>query len=354
MSLEAHRVQVASASGLGHALLGNTGDVSGEELTGWLRTLRFTGTLALTDDGGTMLLLLAKGQVEASFRLGDYEELGGSGQRFHLSPHEPTDLPRLPARNPGSASPLLSALPRLGPPDRLAPGATKLAAVLSRLEEHAFDGAFSYRSGEEHAVALLLQGSVRAAAHGGVTPTQGHAEAMRVLQRAEKPAASGRLELEAISADLIRPATALAQERTAAIGDTFSGLEVTPVGYRYWRAGQPFLLVPAETKGPERAYALPEDEREVSEEFALPPEPPGWEEQRYQMTLRGRDALDPMMELYMEFGAEYGAEGRELLTILGSGASLSECAAKLGFALDRLKPWLELFEAEGLLRRSSP
>ena len=113
MSLKATSQQSTPAGrSAGHALLGDTGDLSAEAFLDSLRNLRFTGTLALTDAYGTMLLLLAKGQVEASFKLGGYDDLAATRQRFHLYPHEPSESPQLPARSPNSESPLLRALPR--------------------------------------------------------------------------------------------------------------------------------------------------------------------------------------------------------------------------------------------------
>ncbi len=349
------------AAGAGHALLGDTGDLPAEALLDGLRNLRFTGTLALSGPTGAAILLFAKGQVEASFKLGSYDGFDTPGQRFHLNPHEPTDLPRLPARAPKSASPLLRALPRLAPPERLRPGAVDLPKLLDRLAEGRFDGAIAYRengsangSGNgSAAVALLVEGSIRAAVHEAGGELHSHAEALRALQRASQPRATGTLELEALDAGVIMPITALALERTApAGGQGFTGLEVTPAGYRYWRAGQPFLLVPGETSGPQRRYALAEEGGTKAPEIELPSEPPGWEDQRYQLTLRGRDALDPMTELNMAMRTELGREGLRVLETLGRGETLQRSATRLGLELGKLKPWLERFETEGMLRKA--
>lgn len=346
------RAEGQAVRSAGHALLGNTGDLSAEEFVESLRTLRFTGTLALSDAGGTMLLLLAKGQVESSFRLGAYGELGGTQQGFHLNPHEPTDLPRLPARSPGSASPLLRALPRLAPPLQLRAGAVNLTRLLDQLAASDFDGAIAYQEKDGPALALLVGGTIRAAVHEAGGRLNSHAEALRALQRSEQPKAKGLLELEALNSAVMLPVTAFAIERSVQAGPSFSGLEVTPTGYRYWRLGQPFLLVPGETSGPQRRYAMEDEAVTRAPEITLPAEPPGWEDERYQLTLRGRDALDTMMELSMQFREEYGAEGVRMLQVLGRGNTLERSAADLGVELGKLKPWLERFEDDGLLRKS--
>lgn len=341
----------AAARSAGHSLLGSTGDLSAEQFLSSLRSLRFTGTLALSDAGGTMLLLLAKGQVEASFRLGAYDNLEAPSQGFHVYPHEPTDMPRLPGRDPNSVSPLLRALPRLTPPERLRPGVLHLGRLLDRLAEANFGGTLSYIDKGCPAVALLLDGTIRAAVHEVQGKLNSHADAMRALQRCEQVKSQGVVELEQLGDALMMPATAFAVEQSAQSSPHFSGLEVTPVGYRYWKAGQPFLLVPGQTHGPQRLYALGKDAVERTPEIVLPEEPPGWEDQAYQLTLRGRDALDSMMELAMEFRAEHGRQGQEILRTLGSGASLEMCALTLNMELGKLKPWLERFVNDGMLRK---
>lgn len=343
----------AARRAAGHALLGDTGDLSAEAFLDSLRNLRFTGTLALTDQSGTMLLLLAKGQVEASFKLGGYDDLNATRQGFHLYPHEPTDLPRLPARDPQSASPLLRALPRLAPPERLKPGAVHLGRLLDRLADTEFDGAITYHEAEGPALALLLGGTIRAAVHEAGGRLNSHAEALRALQRSEQAKAKGSMELEALDSAVMMPVTAFAIEQSAQAGPNFSGLEVTATGYRYWKAGQAFLVVPGETTGPHRRYALAEESATKAPEIELPAEPPGWEDQRYNLTLRGRDALDTMMELSMQFRAEFGPEGQRILQTLGRGFTLEQAANELGLELGKLKPWLEQFEADGMLRRSN-
>lgn len=82
----------------------------------------------------------------------------------------------------------------------------------------------------------------------------------------------------------------------------------------------------------------------------LPEEPPGWEAQHYVLTLRGRDALNPMTELWMRFRATYGVPGQRLLEVLTDGATLEAVAAALDTPLEELRPWLHKLEEEGMVR----
>lgn len=82
---------VSAGTGAGaQGMLGDTGEHSAEWLLENLRAIRHSGTLALADGSGTTLLLLARGQVEASFKLGPYARLDAPEQRFHLHTHEPS------------------------------------------------------------------------------------------------------------------------------------------------------------------------------------------------------------------------------------------------------------------------
>jgi len=341
---------------MSHGLLGSMGDIGAERFLDAVRTLRCSGTLVLRDDGGVLLLQLAKGQVEASFKLGTYGRLDASGQTFHLYPHEPADEPRLPARTPASRAPLLRALPRLTPAQRLPIGSADLPRLLEALHERAFDGVLSYVDDKETAVALLVEGTIRAAVHERGDQVHTRGEALRALQRAAREGRGGVLELEELDPFVARPLAALALGRMAASDPeaTFSGLEVDAFGYRFFRNGQSFLRVLAEPVEPIGRYALDPAQAARAPELALPTEPPGWEERRFALTLRGQDALNPMTDLNMAFRTEHGRDGQRVLEVLGHGATLADAALDLGVELSELKPWLERLEAAGMIRPQRP
>lgn len=349
------RTSVGTSPDVGaQGMLGDTGQHSAEWLLENLRAIRHSGTLSLTDANGTTLLLLARGQVEASYRLGPYARLDTPNQRFHLHTHEPTLTAQLPSRFPGSAAPLLRALPRIAPPQRLTPGAVDLADLLERLHEARFDGSVSYATDRERSVALLIGGVVRAAVHEAGGNVHDRAEAMRALQKASQARAKGVLELDALPPPVIVPLAALALARVGAETDpAFDGLELFEGGYRFYRQGQAFLEVPGRTEGPTRRYALGDLAAVAAPEVVLPDEPPGFEDRRFSLTLRGRDALNPMTDRFMQFRAEHGEPGQQALTALGKSDTLANTAERLGLSLGELKPLLERLEKEGMLRELS-
>lgn len=335
----------------GQALLGNSGEQGADYLVEMGRSLKLSGTLVLADDGGSMILQLTKGQVEASFKLGGYDRLDLPGQSFHLYPHEPSESPQLPGRSPRSDSPLLRALPRTRLPFALPTGVLDLPALLERLHADQFNGVMTYVGNEETAVAVVLAGSIRAAVHERGGRLSSRSEALRVLQKRSGERGEGRFELEPMERAIVEPLAALALESTAkAAGNApFSGLEMDERGYRFVRQGQAILCVPSEPHGPARRYAL-HDSQVPPPPLSFPKEPPGWEDRRYALTLRGKDALNPMTELNMEFREHHGDVGQRVLDVLGRGLTLQDSADKLALDLGELKPWLERLEGAGMIR----
>lgn len=336
---------------MSEGLLGTTGDLTGQDLVEALRNLKCSGTLALSEARGSVLLQLARGQVEATYKLGHYGSLDDPRQGYHLYPHEPAPYPRLPSRLPASAAALLRVLPRVSPPTPLPSGLVDLRALLDGLQERAFHGALSFVREGEAAVALLLRGQVAAAVHERGEQVHERAEAMRALQRAGMDAAGPPLELDPLDPAIVRSLVGLALGRAADVPDpsTFSGLHLADGHARFLRNGQPYLTVACDTPGPPRRYALLEDDG-AQPQLQLPDEPPGWEEQRYALTLRGQDALNPMTELSMHFRTSFGRTGQTVLEALGRGRTLEETAQSLQLELQELKPWLKRLEGEGLVR----
>lgn len=336
---------------MSQGLCGTTGTLGADALLEALRNLRCSGTLVLGDGKGSMILQLAKGQVEASFKLGAYTRLDATGQTFHLNPHEPSELPQLPARRLNSGSALLRAIPRLRPPAALPLGSTDLNSLLERLHDQSFDGVLSYEGADEIALALFTGGAIKAAVHERAGRLSSRTEALRILQKRSSENGSGTLELESLDRPVAEALVALALDLVVRDGadPSFTGVEVDDKGFRFFRQGQPYLSVPGLPHGPIRRYAHG-TQAAATTSLSLPTEPPGWEEQRYALTLRGRDALNPMTELNMEFRNHNGEQGQRVLDALGQGATLQQTAEGLGLELLELKPWLGKLEGSGMIR----
>jgi hypothetical protein len=177
-------------------------------------------------------------------------------------------------------------------------------------------------------------------------------EALRILQKRSSETSAGSLELERLDRPVAEALMALALDLVVPDGAdvAFTGVEVDDTGFRFFRQGQPYLSVPGVPHGAARRYALTGAQAAHTASLSLPTEPPGWEEQRYALTLRGRDALNPMTELNMEFRNHNGELGQRVLDALGQGGTLQQTAEELGLELVDLKPWLGKLEGSGMIR----
>ncbi len=397
----------------GEGLLGTTGSLSGHELLAAVRSWLASGTLALAQGQevagvrvlrGVALMALAGGEVRARHMLGRFAGLAATGLDLHAVVHTPSSLPRLPSAAPGCDLEAAAALPRFVSAVHLLPGVSDVKPLLAKLGEVGWHGALLGRSELGSAVALLLEGRVVAANGRRGQARLERQEALRLLQRLAHETEPDALQLVPLEP---RSAAALAG---LALGHLFkgndqqqhTGIAISPTGFTFVHRGEAYLALAGErvvaaapraagtqtgaavasedgdadgaeaegggargaegggargggTGSPERAEppairryaALDEPAAPV---VPLPEEPPGWEAQHYVLTLRGRDALNPMTELWMRFRATYGVPGQRLLEVLTDGATLEAVAAVLDTPLEELRPWLHKLEEEGLVR----
>lgn len=329
-------------------LHGESGALTGAELLGGLQALGCSGTLVLERPGGTLLLLLDGGRVAARHALGPNDPLGSAAAHFHFERHEAGALPQLGSRFPRSVVPWLRAVPAFG--FRPLPKLLDLASLFGELREAGFGGCLWLAARAASGLVLFDEGRAALAVFEEDGYVRERAEALRALRRCHIGESEAELRLRALHPFFLRALLGMASGNAAPAGARLSGLEVGEDGYRYLKEGEPLLRVRAELRGAGVRYAalaaLPE-----LPELQLPDEPPGWERQRYQLTLRGRDALNPMTEVALEFRRSFGREGRRLLEQLERGTTLEVVAQVLALELSELKPWLGRLEQEGLVRR---
>src|SRR5690606_26866745 len=111
---------------------------------------------------------------------------------------------------------------------------------------------------------------------------------------------------------------------------------------------KPYLQVRSKVLVAGARYAQPT--ADSLPDLRLPSGTPGWEDKRFDLTLRGRDALIPMTALAMDFDARYGQAGRKLLELLQKGLSAEEVSAQLQVELGTIQSGLEALEKDGMIR----
>jgi hypothetical protein len=334
-------------------MLGNSGGFSEQGLLDLALKLSCSGTLVVGRGPGTRLLLLDSGRIRASFDLGSPAPADETGLDFHFEPHHAGDLPQLSSAFPTSAIGVLRALPIMGPAQTLPSGVVDLRALVGRIREERLSGALTVEfasSAEqgERGVALYLDGRIGAAFFEKDGHVWERSDALRAIYRYSLEASRPPLLVRPLDPSLVRSLLGLALERRVGSGDpqTFTGTSAGEGGYTFYCGGRPYLHMTSELLGASGRFAP----LETVPDLELPDDPPGWERHSFDLTLRGRDALNPMTELSMKFSDSYGAFGKRVLEMVRRGLSIEDTAVRLDLDLQALKPWLERLETDGLIR----
>ena len=305
---------------LNQPVRGSLGSQSGYGALQALEIMQVSGTLLLeqptspqkvTEPPRYWLGLCQNGRSQ-QVPLGEELELSASGldftfyaHRTEANPETKVDtLPQFSSYFPQSSAPALRALPALGAA-RLSAHDTNLRALVTRLVRERFTGTLALVAQSQQSVMLFFSGRIGAAFHEvrGASATEtstfrGSSALRATLQLSDQyfaqPAQGSNgawLELRTLPPLISASLLGLAQEQTEG-GEQRSGVEVSSVGYTYYNAGLPYLFI-AHTAEVLReslgfytpAYSTPS--------LSLPSEPPGWEEQRYYLTLRRARRLKP-------------------------------------------------------------
>ncbi|HEX7021285.1 MAG TPA: hypothetical protein VF171_00405 [Trueperaceae bacterium] len=331
----------------GQGLRGHSGTLSGHELLHDLEKLACSGTLVLGPHPGPLVLLVTNGRVTSSTPLSGAVRLEARNQPFFFHPHAATDLPELASRYPTSTLGELRALPDLSASLEIPAALLDFRALVERLGRDNFHGCLTLTTPEARAVLALLEGRLATAFYEAEGQRRRGPDAVRGAVRLAANADDAQLALlpqpQAVMAALLGFTF---EQRHAGDPNDFSGLELSGDGYRYYQDGQAYLQLRAEPRGTPGRYDLCRGFPTLD----LPSEIPGWESQRYRLTLRGRDALNPMTELSMHFRSTYGQAGRRILEGLSTGITVEDAAHRLGIELAEIKPWVERLESEGMIR----
>jgi hypothetical protein len=332
-------------------VIGNSGGLSQDGLLDLALRLSCSGTLVVRYPEGSRLLLLDSGKIKWSYELGNPGGTDQSAVDFHFAPHHADELPQLASTFPGSIAGVMRALPVLGPAQQLPPGIVDLRLLVSRIRGEGLSGALTAQGDGERGITLFHEGRIGAAFFEKGSHLWERSDALRSLYRYSLEGGKPPLLLHRLDADLVRTLLGLALERRMGSGDpsSFTGVSAGEGGYTFYCGGIAYLHVAAELPGAGGRFG----QLEAVPDLDLPDDPPGWERRRFDLTLRGRDALNPMTELSMEFGDSYGASGRRVLEAVRRGMSIEDTAARLELDLQALKPWLERLEADGLIRLRS-
>ncbi len=354
-------------------LHGELGSMSARDLLGMLAAAGASGTVVLTRGAVARTLRLTHGQPSHQTDLGGAFDLNVSGGAFIFWPGAVMDsgadfetdfsadpVPTLPSRYPAAQGPLW-ALPALAEQPLLSTAETDLRALLVRLERDGFGGALVLGA-PGYGLLLFQAGRLAGAVLEDDTGLSRGDAALRALSGGAADRAE--LTLHALPGGVVADVLGLVlglqlggvtntpngalNNLPNHVPDGFSGLELTAAGARYYAAGSPYLFVPRPDGVPVTTGLFVPSLR--TPPLSLPSEPHGWERRAYSLTLRGRDALNPLTELSMRFRGEFGRAGQRALEQFRTEGSVEAAATALSLDLGDLKPTVERLHTEGFLR----
>ena len=343
---------------------GVLGNLSVKTFLAVLAAQNVSGTLYLSLGEVGTLLTLQGGEPHARTDFGVAGgaafDLSATGAAFSLWLHPDTPLPHLTNRYPERSGPLW-ALPALSEQPLLSTAETELPGLVARFTADAFTGALVLETLESETpvwgLLLFQAGGLGGAAH--VEGEEGRVQTGSAALRALVPLQAA-LTLHALPEPVIAGflgwllGLQLSDEVSAGVPEGFSGLELTPEVVRYHHAGNAYLQLPRPagvSTDPKALGLFAACQRAPN--LTLPTEPHGWEARRYGLTLRGRDALNPMTELAMRLRGDFSATERRVLEVFRRELSVQVVAEALSLELSDLRELVERLEQGGFIRAAN-
>lgn len=326
---------------------GNSGSISGLELLTHFATLGCTGTLVLEERGRHVLFKLEQGHIDQQELVKHATRLDRHKLAFHFHPHAASDLPQLASCFPQSFIPSLRATPHLGVSERIPHEIIDVLTLLEYLHSKSLNACVMLERPVERGIILLLDGKIVAAFLENDGVVREGSDALRTIRRLARLADTSLLyrQLDPLTVQSI---VGLSRSIPSKSAVNFTGVASGEHGYTFYQKGEPRWRVTAELNGRSGYF----EAVTAPPELPMPDEPLGWESTRYRLTLRGRDALNPITELAMSFEQDYGKSGKRMLAHLAKGVTPEQLAEALKLELNVLRPQLGRLESQGLIQLS--
>lgn len=250
-------------------------------------------------------------------------------------------VPELRPMYPGAASFLARFLPHSEPTFQgLHSAFCDLHAFLKYLHGLGWHGYLAATLGDQAAYVLVYEGRTVAAASVNASGEQALGELLGLYQEGAALAAH---PLPATHAHGLSGVGSRAWKFN--LTPDFTGLHARPGGALLYARGEVVASIPA-TLPYEGAFPAPLRPQTL----ILPRSLAGWAHHAYGLTLRGRDAVNPITDIFLNFRTQYGAPGLELMRAAAQGLTPAEYAMRSDAALHDLEPLLQDLLKAGYLR----
>ncbi|MDV6375535.1 hypothetical protein [Deinococcus arenicola] len=217
-----------------------------------------------------------------------------------------------------------------------------LHAFLKHLHEHSWYGYLYAVLGDQAAYVLLYEGRTVTAAAASATGEQALGELLSLYEGGAS-----------LSAHPLSPAYAHVLSGIGSrawkfnLTEDFTGLHARPTGAIFYVRGEIVATLPA-TLPYEGAFPAPLRPQTL----ILPRSLAGWAHHHYPLTLRGRDGMNAITDVYQVFKGEYGVTGLTFLKALSEKVTPADYAMRSDVALHDLETMVQSFLKTGYIREA--
>lgn len=215
-----------------------------------------------------------------------------------------------------------------------------LHAFLKTLHEQTWHGYLHAALGEQSAFVLVYEGRTVAAAAANVTGEQALGE---LLSMYEQGAILSAHPLSQTFAHVLSGVGSRAWKFN--LTEDFTGLHARPTGAIFYAKGE-IVATMAATLPYEGAFPAPLRPQTL----ILPRSLAGWAHHAYSLTLRGRDAINAITDIHLDFKTKFGQAGIGLLKAVAQNLTPAEYAMREDLALHEIEPLIQTFVKAGFLR----
>lgn len=326
-------------------LSGNSQGSSAAELIVFFQQFPETASLIMEAGETSALLLLHQGKVQKHYSFAKALEMEQTQLDFFYFQHAMQGHIEFPSRFPSSLSPLKRALPALPEKSfRLARG-QDFSEVLKFFVDAHFSGYIRLEAAMQQGFMLIKEGSISTAIYENEGLLEDN-DALRSI-RSMPLEASLNVALRPLAVTLLEGLLALAAHNRSHGMHIFNGLESGEAGYAFFKDGRVLMRTSANLIGEAGFYPNLSN----AQILQMPDEPPGWEHKAYILTLRGKDALNAITDLAMQFQRNFGEQGQKILGRIAKDKTPEVLSVSLDLNLTELKNWLDKLEHEGLVRQ---
>lgn len=217
---------------------------------------------------------------------------------------------------------------------------TDLHKFLQHMQELSWNGYLHVALGDQSAYALLFEGRIVGAAVAHAVNEEALGELMNLYDQ------GGNLSAHPLSTNYAHILSGVGSRAwKLAPTEEFTGIYAKPAGAAFYMEGQ-VIAVTSVSLPYEGSFPATLRPKTIS----LPRSHARWAHQQYVLTLKGKDALNPITDINMDFRTRFGDKGLRLLRAISQGMMPVDYASRSDLVLHELEPMVHAWLKSGYMR----